>query len=146
MEIILGEATKLLDNIMTNYSQWHTERTPTGKKVNSVEEINTLSEKMDALLNLVASKNAHIDPNDVPLSTLIEQNSDDVDVNFISRNNFNNNAHRGNFNPRPFPSNSSLIIMVIAMVILHIILIGTPLIFRMILKNLSIIKKFSMLQ
>jgi hypothetical protein len=25
MEITLGEATKLLDNIMTNYSQWHTE-------------------------------------------------------------------------------------------------------------------------
>ena len=26
MEITLGEATKLLDNIMVNYSQWHTER------------------------------------------------------------------------------------------------------------------------
>ncbi|MYY89619.1 retrotransposon gag domain-containing protein, partial [Lactobacillus salivarius] len=26
MEITLGDATKLLDNIMTNYSQWHTER------------------------------------------------------------------------------------------------------------------------
>ena len=92
---------------MTNYSQWHTERTPTGKKVNSVEEINTLSDKMDALLKLVASKNAHIDPNDVPLSTLIEQNNDAIDVNFVSRNNFNNNAYRGNFNPRPFPGNSS---------------------------------------
>ena len=43
----------------------------------------------------------------MPLSTLIEQNSDAIDVNFISRNNFNNNAYRGNFNPRPFPSNSS---------------------------------------
>ena len=28
-------------------------------------------------------------------------------MNVISRNNFNNNAYRGNFNPRPFPSNSS---------------------------------------
>ena len=28
-------------------------------------------------------------------------------MNFISRNNLNNNAYRGNFNPRPFPSNSS---------------------------------------
>ena len=44
---------------------------------------------------------------DVLLSTLIEQNSDAIDVNFISRNNFNNNAYRGNFSPRPFPSNSS---------------------------------------
>ena len=39
MEITLGEATKFLDNIMENYSQWHTERDPTSKKVNSVEEI-----------------------------------------------------------------------------------------------------------
>ena len=31
MEITLGEATKLLDNIMVNYSQWHTERS-TNKK------------------------------------------------------------------------------------------------------------------
>ena len=43
----------------------------------------------------------------MPLSTLIEKNSDAIDVNFISRNNFNNNAYRGNFNPWPFPSNSS---------------------------------------
>ena len=28
-------------------------------------------------------------------------------MNFISRNNFNTNAYRGNFNHRPFPSNSS---------------------------------------
>ena len=28
-------------------------------------------------------------------------------MNFISQNNFNNNAYRGNFNLRPFPSNSS---------------------------------------
>ena len=32
MEITLGEATKFLDNIMANYSQWHTERVPTSKK------------------------------------------------------------------------------------------------------------------
>ena len=107
MEITLGEATKLLGNIMESYSQWHTERAPTSKNVNSVEEINSLSEKVDALMNFVANKKSLIDLNDVPLSTLIEQNSDATDVNFISRNNFNNNAYRGNFNPRPFPSNSS---------------------------------------
>ena len=61
MDVTLVEATKLLDNIMTNYSQWHTERAPTGKKVNSVEEITTLSEKVDALMNMVASKNSHVD-------------------------------------------------------------------------------------
>ena len=30
-----------------------------------------------------------------------------MDVYFVGRNNFGNNAYRGNFNPRPFPSNSS---------------------------------------
>ena len=32
MEINLGEATKLLDNIMANYSQWHIDRSSTNKK------------------------------------------------------------------------------------------------------------------
>ena len=58
-------------------------------------------------MKLVANKSAPIDLNDVPLSTLIEQNTDFIDVNFVSRSNFNNNAYRGNFNPRPFPGNSS---------------------------------------
>ena len=89
MEITLCEATQLLDNIMANYSQWHTERAPTSKKVNSIEEISCLSEKVYDLMKLVANKSAPIDLNDVPLSTLIEQNSDPVDVNFVSRNNFN---------------------------------------------------------
>ena len=84
MDVTLGEATKLLDNTMTNYSQWHTERAPTGKKVNYVEEIATLSEKVDSLMNKLANKNDNADPNDMPLSSLIEQNNDAIDVNFIS--------------------------------------------------------------
>ena len=56
MEISLGEATKLLHNIMENYSRWQTERASTSKKVNFVEQISTLSEKVDALMKLVASK------------------------------------------------------------------------------------------
>ena len=43
IEITLGESTKLLDNIMVNYSQWHTERSSTSKKVHVIEEINVLS-------------------------------------------------------------------------------------------------------
>ena len=68
MEITLGEATKLLDNIMANYSQWHTKRSSTSKKVHAIEEINTLSGKMDELMKLIASKSAFVDPNDMPLS------------------------------------------------------------------------------
>ena len=63
MEITLGDATKLLDNIMANYSQWHTERS-TIKKVHAIEEINILSGKKDELTKLFATKSAPIDPND----------------------------------------------------------------------------------
>ena len=87
---------------MANYSQWHTERS-TSKKVHAIEEINVLSGKMDELMKLFATKNTPLDPNDMPLSTLIENNNESLDVNFVGRNNFGNNAYRGNFNP----SNSS---------------------------------------
>src|SRR3954465_3081272 len=43
----------------------------------------------------------------MPLSTLIENNNESMDVNFVGRNNFGNKANRGNFNPRPYPSNPS---------------------------------------
>ena len=47
VNLTLGAANKLLYDLMTNYSQWHTERAPTGKKVNSVEEVSsTLSDKI----------------------------------------------------------------------------------------------------
>src|ERR1051325_10662383 len=105
MSTTLGAATKLLDEMMLNYSQWHTERAPTGKKVNSVEEISSLNEKVDLIMSLL-TKQPSIDPHDVPINSLVAQ--EQVDVNFISRNNFNNNAYRSNFgsNPRPFPSNN----------------------------------------
>src|SRR3954463_10257249 len=47
MTITLGAAAKLLDNMMVNYSEWHTERDPHVKKVNSVEETSSLSDKID---------------------------------------------------------------------------------------------------
>src|SRR4051812_1379867 len=53
------------------------------------------------------TKQAPIDPHDVPLNSLVAQ--EQVDVNFIYRNNFNNNAYRSNFgnnDPRSFPSNN----------------------------------------
>ena len=75
MEITLGDATKLLDNIMANYSQWHTKRS-SSKKVHAIEEINVLSEKMDELMNMFAPKNTPLDPNDMPLSTLLENCQD----------------------------------------------------------------------
>ena len=54
-------------------------------------------------MKLFANKSVSSDPNDMPLSTFIEKNNETMDVNFVGRNNFGNNAYRG----RPFPSNSS---------------------------------------
>src|SRR3954470_21905528 len=56
MSTTLGAATKLLDEMMLNYSQWHTERSPTGKKVNSVEEISSLNEKVDLIMSLLTKQ------------------------------------------------------------------------------------------
>ncbi|KAK1612343.1 hypothetical protein QYE76_036016 [Lolium multiflorum] len=107
MSITLGEATKLLDNMMINYSEWHTERAPQGKKVNSDEETSSLSDKIDAIMSMLVNDRTNIDPNNVPLASLVAQ-EEHVDVNFIKNNNFNNNAYRNNSsnNYRPYPYNN----------------------------------------
>ena len=107
MSITLGEATKLLDNMMINYSEWHTERAPQGKKVNSVEETSSLSDKIDAIMSMLVNDRTNIDPNNVLLASLVAQ-EEHVDVNFIKNNNFNNNAYRNNSsnNYRPYPYNN----------------------------------------
>ncbi|KAK1662905.1 hypothetical protein QYE76_051064 [Lolium multiflorum] len=48
---------------------------------------------------------SNVDPNNVPLASLVAQ-EENVDVNFIKNNNFNNNAYRNNYgnNYRPYPS------------------------------------------
>src|ERR1041384_749488 len=77
MSTTLGAATKLLDEMMPNYAQWHTERSPTGKKVNSVEVISSLNEKIDLIMSLL-TKQAPIDPQDVSLNSLVAQERVDV--------------------------------------------------------------------
>jgi hypothetical protein len=107
MSLTLGTATKLLDNMMVNYSEWHTERAPQGKKVNSIEETSFLSDKIDAIMLMLSNDRTHVDPNNIPLASLVAQ-EEHVDVNFIRNNNFNNNAYRNNLssnNYKPFPSN-----------------------------------------
>jgi hypothetical protein len=90
MSLTLGAATKLLDNM----------------KVNSVEETSSLSDKIDAIMLMLSNDRAHVDPNNVPLASLVAQ-EEHVDVNFIKNNNFNNNAYRNNFasnNYKSYPS------------------------------------------
>jgi hypothetical protein len=92
--------------MMVNYYEWHTERAPQGKKVNSVEETCFLSDKIDAIMLMLSNYRTHVDPNNVPLASLDAQ-EEHVDVNFIRNNNFNNNAYRNNFasnNYRLYPS------------------------------------------
>ena len=104
MSITLGAATKLLNDMMINYSEWHTERAPQGKKVNSIEETSSLSDKIYVIMSILSNGKSHVDPNNVPLASLVAQ-EEHVDVNFIKNNNFNNNAYRNNFgnnNYRPY--------------------------------------------
>src|SRR3954463_4168728 len=109
MSIPLGAATKLLDDMMINYSKWHTERAPQAKKVNFVEETSSLSDKIDIIMSMLVNGNGQADPNNVPLASLVAQ-EENVDVNFIKSDNFNNNAYRNNFgsnNYWSYPSNNS---------------------------------------
>ena len=105
----LAAATKILDEMMTNYSQWHTERAPSGKKVNYVEEISSSSDKVDMIMSMLSTNKSPIDPNNVALASLISQEKDQVYVNFLNRSNFNNNAYRNNIgsnNSKPYPPNN----------------------------------------
>src|SRR5215216_5040083 len=95
MTITLGAETKLLDNMMVNYSEWHTERAPQGKKVNSVEETSSLSDKIDSIMSMLVNGKAHIDPNNVTLASLVAQ-EEPVDVNFIRNNNFGKDVFGNN--------------------------------------------------
>ena len=86
-------------------------------------------------MKLFANKSVPSDPNDMPLSTLTENNNEYVDVNFVGRNNFGNNAYRGNFNPRPYPSNPSNNYEIPTTTLMEI-LIRCPLNLRVVLKSL----------
>ena len=80
---------------------------------------------------MFANKSVSSDPNDMPLSTLIENNNESMDVNFVGRNNFGNNAYRGTLilgRTLVIP----LIIMVIPTTILMEIIIRCPLILNLI--------------
>jgi hypothetical protein len=58
---------------------------------------------------MLVNDRAHVDPNNIPLASLVAQ-EEHVDVNFIKNNNFNNSAYRNNFasnNYRSYPSTNS---------------------------------------
>ncbi|KAK1648726.1 hypothetical protein QYE76_066531 [Lolium multiflorum] len=61
-------------------------------------------DNMGAIANAQEPR-SNVDPNNVPLASLVAQ-EENVDLNFIKNNNFNNNAYRNNSgnNYRPYPS------------------------------------------
>ncbi|KAK1669395.1 hypothetical protein QYE76_057554 [Lolium multiflorum] len=67
--------------------------------------IRELKEGEDPNMVRDTSPTSNVDPNNVPLASLVAQ-EENVDVNFIKNNNFNNNAYRNNSgnNYRPYPS------------------------------------------
>ena len=99
----------------------------TNKKVHAIEEINVLSGKMDELMKLFANKSVSLEPNDMPLSTLIENNNESMDVSFVGRNNLEKMLIEETLildRSLAIP----LIIMEIRTIILMVILIRCPLI------------------
>jgi hypothetical protein len=86
MSITLCAATKLLDNMMINYSKWHTERAPQGKKVNSVEETSFLSDKIDTIMSMLVNGKAHVDPNHSFKNRTGDQTGEDVGSGFYWSN------------------------------------------------------------
>ena len=59
-------------------------------------------------MSMLSNGKSHVDPNNVPLASLVSQEEHD-DVNIIKNNNFNNNAYRNNFgnnNYRHYPTNN----------------------------------------
>jgi hypothetical protein len=53
-----NEAKAILENMLKNFSQWHTERAPSSsRKINSVEEVDSLTAKFDAIYSNISKQN-----------------------------------------------------------------------------------------
>jgi hypothetical protein len=66
------EAKAILEIILQNFSQWHTERAPpSNRKVNSIEEVDSLTAKVDAIYSYISKQNV----DNVPLQDLVENNT-----------------------------------------------------------------------
>jgi hypothetical protein len=89
----VNEAKAIFENMLQNFSQWHTERVPSSsRKVNSIEEVDSLTNKVDAIYSYISKQNI----DNVPLQDLIENNSKNIGINYIR--NFGNNGYNNNYN------------------------------------------------
>jgi hypothetical protein len=73
MTKIVNEAKTILENMLQNFSQWHTERAPSSsRKVISVEEVDSLIAKVDVIYSYISKQNV----DNVSLQDLIENNAE----------------------------------------------------------------------
>jgi hypothetical protein len=87
------KAKAIFENILQNFSQWHTERAPSSsRKVNSVKQVDSLTAKVDAIYSYISKQNI----DNVPLQDLVENNTKNTDINYIR--NFGNNGYNNNYN------------------------------------------------
>jgi hypothetical protein len=104
MSKTIVEAKAILESILQNYSQWHTERAPIpSKKVNSIEDVDVVSNKMDAILVFINKQNVE----NVPLHELVGNSAESVDVNFVRNfggNGYGNNKYNS-YNRPPYVPN-----------------------------------------
>jgi hypothetical protein len=67
----VNEAKAILENMLQNFSQWHTERAPnSSRKINSIEEVDSLTAKVDAIYSCISKQSV----DNVPLQDLVESN------------------------------------------------------------------------
>jgi hypothetical protein len=53
----INEDRAILENMLQNLSQWHTERAPSSsRKINSVEKVDSLTTKVDAIYPYISKK------------------------------------------------------------------------------------------
>jgi hypothetical protein len=89
----VNKAKDILENILQNFSQWHTERAPSSsRKINSVEEVYSLTAKVDAIYSYISKQSV----DNVPLQDLVESNPKNIYINYIR--NFGNNGYNNNYN------------------------------------------------
>ena len=85
------EAKAILESMLNNHSQWHTERAPNpSKKFNAIEELDPTGSKLDAILAYISKQ----DTDNKPLNELVANVNETIDVDFIR--NFGNNGYGNN--------------------------------------------------
>jgi hypothetical protein len=89
----VNEAKTILENMLQNFKQWHTERAPSSsRKINSIEEVDSLIAQVDAIYSDISKQNI----DNFPLQDLVENNPKNIGINYIR--NFGHNGYNNNYN------------------------------------------------